>query len=205
MHAPLQPIPIPARRFSHVHVDLVGPLPISKEGHTHLFTIVDRSTRWAEAVPLSSTATADCAATLFSGWISRFEVPEMIMSDRGAQFTSAVWSALCGKLGIQHISTTAYHAQANGTVEQFHHQLKDSLRARLCGPGWVSHLQWVLLGLRAAPREDSGLSSAEMVYGRLLRFRVDFWLPRSPQRNSLWFSSRRPSPVSSRRRHVRLC
>jgi hypothetical protein len=43
-------IPVPNRRFSHVHVDLVGPLPTSAEGFGYLFTLVDRSTRWVEAV-----------------------------------------------------------------------------------------------------------------------------------------------------------
>ncbi len=51
------------------------------------------------------------------------------------------------------------------SVERFHRQLKNSLQARLCGPNWVDHLPWVLLGLRAAPKEDSGVSSAEMLYG----------------------------------------
>jgi hypothetical protein len=35
----------PIQRFSHIHIDLVGPLPVSQEGFTHLFTVVDRSTR----------------------------------------------------------------------------------------------------------------------------------------------------------------
>jgi hypothetical protein len=43
--------------------------------------------------------------------------------------------------------------------------LKDSLRARLAGSDWTEHLPWVMLGLRAAPREDSGISAAELVYG----------------------------------------
>ncbi len=37
----------PAQRFSHLHIDLVGPLPTSQDGYTHLFTVVERSTRWA--------------------------------------------------------------------------------------------------------------------------------------------------------------
>jgi hypothetical protein len=52
--------------------------------------------------------------------------------------------------------TTAYHPQANGLVERTHRQLKDALRARQAGVDWPAHLPWVLLGLRAAPKEVSG-------------------------------------------------
>ena len=50
-------------------------------------------------------------------------------------------------------------------VERVHRQLKDALRARTAGGDWASHLPWVLLGLRVAPKEDSNMSSAELVYG----------------------------------------
>jgi hypothetical protein len=45
--SPPLPIANPTQRFSHLHVDLVGPLPASAGGHTHLLTVLDRSTRWA--------------------------------------------------------------------------------------------------------------------------------------------------------------
>jgi hypothetical protein len=54
-------------------------------------------------------------------------------------------------------------------VERFHRQLKDALRARECGAEWAAHLPWSLLGLPAAPKEDSAISSAELVYGLPLR------------------------------------
>jgi RNase H-like domain found in reverse transcriptase/Integrase zinc binding domain len=54
-------IPVPAHRFSHVNIDLVGPLPMSG-GYTHLLTIIERSSRWPEAVPVSSTTAAACAS-----------------------------------------------------------------------------------------------------------------------------------------------
>jgi hypothetical protein len=40
-------------------------------------------------------------------------LPAFITSDRGWQFTGAVWTLLCQKLGIQHILTMTYHPQAN--------------------------------------------------------------------------------------------
>ena len=162
--APIQPIPVPGRRFTHLHVDLVGPLTASADGHKHVMTMIDRSTRWVEVVPLTSTTATACTDALVASWISRFGVPAAITTDRGVQFTSAVWQVLCKRLGIIHITTTAYHPQANGLVERFHRQLKDSMRARLAASDWPSHLPWVILGLRAAPKEDHKVSAAELLY-----------------------------------------
>jgi hypothetical protein len=88
-HVHLQPaeIPVPHRRFAHIHVDLVRPLPPSR-GHTYLFTIIERTSRWQEAILLASITAANCARARFAGWVSRFGVPATITSDRGAQFTS---------------------------------------------------------------------------------------------------------------------
>ncbi|GFV22110.1 transposon Ty3-I Gag-Pol polyprotein [Trichonephila clavipes] len=45
---PLGTFALPDARFSHIHVDLIGPLP-SSEGKSFCLTIVDRFTRWPEA------------------------------------------------------------------------------------------------------------------------------------------------------------
>ena len=83
-HTHLRPaaIPLPVSHFSHIHVDLVGPLP-SSSGHTYLFTIVDHTSCWAEAIPLSSTTAVDRATALVHHWISPFGVPDTMTSDRG--------------------------------------------------------------------------------------------------------------------------
>jgi hypothetical protein len=121
-------------------------------------------------VPVPDMSTATCSAALFSGWIGRYGVPDRLTSDRGAQFTSEVWAALCRRLNISHIMTTAYHPQSNGMVERFHRQLKEALRARLAAAAadWEFHLPWVLLGIRAAPKDDSNVSAAEAVFGQPL-------------------------------------
>jgi transposase InsO family protein len=182
--SPPQAIANPVQRFSHLHVDLVGPLPQSSTGLTHLLTVVDRSTRWAEAIPLRSTSTDACVSALIEGWIARFGVPQRITSDRGPQFTSSLWSELIRRLGVKSQLTSPYHPQANGAVERFHRWLKDALRARLASSDWPAHLPWVLLGLQVAPREDSGVSAAELVYGCALSLPSQFLsgseLPRLP-------------------------
>jgi transposase InsO family protein len=172
--ATVQLIPVPATRFTHVHVDLVGPLPASAEGYTYIFTAIDRSTRWAEAIPLKSIATADCVKAMVSGWVAHFGVPSCLTSDRGVQFCSSLWAALMSRLGIKHVMTSAYHPQSNGILERFHHRLKDAIRARAVTADWLKHLPWILLGLRAVPREDSGVSAAELVFGTPLQLPGQF-------------------------------
>jgi transposase InsO family protein len=118
-----------------------------------------------EAIPLTNTAATDVAVALFSGWMSRFGVPDTITSDRGPQFTSNIWNSLCLLLKIKHRPTIAYHPQADGMVEQLHRRLKDALCTRSANASWAAELPWVLLGLRSQQREDSNISPAQAVYG----------------------------------------
>ena len=69
-------------------------------------------------------------------------------------------------------------------MERFHRQLKEALRARLDSQDWPSHLPWVMLGLRSAPKEDCGLSSAEMVYGEALTLPGEFLETSTPPGDS---------------------
>lgn len=171
--APLSKFEIPQRRFDHINIDIVGPLPPS-QGYTHLLTMVDRFTRWPEAVPISNTDTQTCARVFVSHWIARFGLPLDISSDRGPQFTSQLWAAMADLFGTKLHRTTAYHPQANGLVERFHRHLKGALKTRLKGPTWSDEVPWVLLGIRTAPKEDLGVSSAELVYGAPLTVPADF-------------------------------
>ena len=159
--------PQPKRRFAHIHVDVVGPLPPS-HGFRYLFTVTDRSTRWPEATPMEDETATSCASALLSSWISRFGLPEHITSDRGSAFISGLWSSLAHLLGIQLHHTTAYHPQANGMIERWHRTLKAALMTRCSSPDWAYHLPWVLLGIRTMPKEGLQVSSAEMVYGQPL-------------------------------------
>ncbi len=70
--------------------------------------------------------------------------------------------------------TTAYHPESNGAVERLHRRLKDALRACAAAATWSEELPFVLLGLRAQPRGDTGLSLAEGVLVHKLSCQMNF-------------------------------
>ena len=127
---PLTPLPMPTRRVDSLHVDLVGPLPTS-QGFTYLLMIVDRCTRWPEAIPLSDISALTCARAFLSHWVSRHGVPSTLTSDRGRQFVSELWRKTASLLGATTNTTNSYHPQANGLVERMHRTMKAALKSKL--------------------------------------------------------------------------
>lgn len=165
--------PLPAARFSHVHIDVVGPLS-SVQGMSYLLTCVDRFTRWPEAFPMPDQTSNTIAQVFLNGWISRFGVPDIITSDRGTNFQSNLFTSLSKFLGAEQTRTTSYHPQSNGIVERFHRQLKSALMAHL-PDSWLDVLPVVLLGIRTSFKEDIAASAAEMVYGTTLKLPGEFF------------------------------
>ena len=167
--APVGSIAVLMQRFQHVHVNIVGPFPENR-GFKYILTMIDRTTRWPGVTPIKDTKAETVTEAFVDTWVARFGIPEVVTSDRGAQFTSDRWQQSLARLGITASTTTAYHPQANGIVEHFHRTLKNALRCAASGSAsWVAHLPWVLLGLRNAPKDDTDMSTAEVLYGVHLR------------------------------------
>lgn len=168
----IQHYDFPSARFETVHIDIVGPLPPSKQHgvpytspYRYLFTCIDRATRWIEATPMSDITAASVAVAFLQTWISRFGVPLIVISDRGTQFESELFRELSTLVGFHRLRTAAYTPKTNGMVERTHRSIKAALMARK--QNWLDSLPIVLLGLRALINE-SGFSPASAVTGTSL-------------------------------------
>jgi hypothetical protein len=117
-------------------------------------------------------------------------------------YPSALWCVLYQSWGVNHITSSTYHPSPMAWLSMRTGKLR--MPVCLAGAEWPLLLPWVLLGLRAAPNEDSVVSSAELVYGTALTL----W-PVPPQQNSLPLttsssSSPQPLPLLSRPHMLRL-
>jgi hypothetical protein len=59
----LLPIPVMQQPFSHLHIDMVGPLQFSNNCN-YIFTTIDRTSKWMDAITLSVISATDCARAL---------------------------------------------------------------------------------------------------------------------------------------------
>jgi Integrase core domain len=117
-------IPVPAKKFHHMHMDMVGQMPAAAHGERYMLTMIDRISRWPEGVPMADITAERCADSFVDDLVSRFGVPELVTTDRGRQFTSATWACLASKLGFKHVLTSAFHPQASSPPDKRCHMSK---------------------------------------------------------------------------------
>ena len=92
----LEPLPIPTRRWSDVSMDFITHLPLTRQGHTAIFVVVDRLSKLVHFIPTVDSASAEDVARLFIDNIFALHgMPERIVSDRDTRFTGTFWKSLC--------------------------------------------------------------------------------------------------------------
>ena len=152
-------------RFKIVHMDFVGPLKHSSKGHNYLLTMMDRYSRWLEAVPMRDPTAQSCAQVFVSSWICRHGIPEAVLTDQGGHFESQLFNEVLSNFGITRMRTTAYHPQTNGALERAHGTLKNCLRCLTTQfQDWEDRLPLALFAMRTA-LFDNELSPSLIMYG----------------------------------------
>ena len=172
--APLVPIPSVGEPFEHIIIDIVGPLPKSSSGAEYLLTIMDRFSRFPEAIPIRSIKAPNIIKHLMH-FFSRFGLPKTIQSDQGSNFMSHCFKNQLKEWGIKHIVASPYHAQSQGALERFHQTLKAMMR-KFClnvSKSWEGDLPFLLFAIRSVPNESLGLSPFEVVFGHNVRGPLD--------------------------------
>ena len=163
----LQPLSIPQRPWSHLSLDFISGLLPSK-GMTVVLTVVDRFSKFACYLPLPKLPTAreTLEKLLVSVIFTAHGLPLDIISDRGPQFTSAVWKSFCRAIGATASLISGFHPQADGQAERANQKLETTLccLASSDPTSWVSQLPWVEYAHNTLPTSATGLSPFQCVY-----------------------------------------
>ena len=165
----LQPLPVPARKWSDISMDFITHLPITRRGHTAIFVVVDRLSKLAHFIPTHDHASAENVARLFlDNVFVHHGMPRHIVSDRDPRFTGAFWSHLCELWGCQRCLSTAYHPQSDGQTERVNRTLEDMLR-HWCSPDhddWDDHLKLAEFATNNAWHESVNESPFMLTFGQ---------------------------------------
>ena len=163
--APLQNVPV-GRPWEMVAVDILQ-VPLSYRNNRYLLVIQDYFTKWAEAIPLQDQ-TADRITKELTKVFTTFGVPDILHSDQGRNFESAILRQTLDAFGVTKSRTTAYHPQGDGMVERFNRSLLQMLRAYVQEEAdWERFLPLVLYAYRTAVHSSTGFAPFELMFGRI--------------------------------------
>ena len=130
--------------------------------------MIDSLTKLAHFIPSKNLPTASQLAQLLLTQVVRLHgLPEVILSDRGPQFTARFWQLWCKALGISPNLSTSFHPQTNGQTERLNQTLKQYLQcyALKAEESWVGLLWVAELAYNNLTPRSTGTSPYMATYG----------------------------------------
>jgi hypothetical protein len=153
--------------WDHVQVDLIGPLPKSNQGHGWILTCVDVFTGYVVLRSMKSKSEEDTATALWSIFCE-YGLPRIMQSDQGSEFVNKIVGALCEVYGVTHRLITAYHPQANGTVERKNKEVSKVLKKFMVNATafWHEWLPLTQMSLNLQINKRTGSSPYSLMFAR---------------------------------------
>lgn len=168
--APLHPWQFPEKPWQRLHMDLAGPYL-----KNNFLVITDAHSKWPEVFIMNTNTTTTAVLLRLVEVISRFGVPEQIVTDNGPQFVSSDFEKFCKQNGIKHILSSPYHPRTNGEAERFVRTFKEAIKTT--DISIPLRLHRFLLAYRTTPHATTGVSPAELLQNRKIRTLLDLLHP----------------------------
>ena len=95
--------------FAECGLDIIGPFPWATRNQRFVFMAVDYFTKWAKAEALANIQDVNVKKFVCRNIVTKFGVPESLVSDNGLQFDSKAFRKFCTDLDVKNrYSTFAY-------------------------------------------------------------------------------------------------
>ena len=174
--APLQPVPLPARPWSKLGIDIVGPISAAPPAARFAIVVTDYFSKWPE-IALTSTVETDNVIRMLSALWAREGFCDEIISDNGPQFSSEKFRTYLRQRGIAHHQSSLYWPRGNAAVERLNREVKSwlqeaaQLRLRTAD-SFSSHITQRLALYRATPHCSTGEAPSVLLHGRRMRLNL---------------------------------
>jgi hypothetical protein len=103
--------------FAKWGIDFMQCNPTSAGGHGYIIVVIDYFTKWVEAMPTFLNDGRTATLFVFNHIITRFGVPQAIVTDHGSHFQNQMMSELHVKLGFLHENSSPYYPQENNKLK----------------------------------------------------------------------------------------
>ena len=140
--------------FAQWGLDILGPFPQATGIRRFVLVAVDYFTKWAEAEALANIRDVDVKKFVWKKLVTRFGVPDSLVSDNGLQFDSRTFCEFCCDLGIMIRYSTSAYPQSNGQAKAVNKTILNGLKKKSDGVKgrWAEELPNVLWAYRTTPR-----------------------------------------------------
>ena len=170
--APLHPWEWPEKPWTRLHVDYAGPF-LGKM----FLVVVDSHSKWMDIYPVT-TANSQVTIEKLRQSFSNQGLPQMLVSDNAACFTSAEFADFMCKNGINHVTSAPFHPSSNGLAERAVQTFKEGMKRMQGGKESLeTKVSRFLFSYRITPHSTTGLSPAEMLNSRRPRSAFDLLRP----------------------------
>ena len=132
---------VPKHQMEKVHVDTVGPIKKSLEGHRYFVTLVDGYTDFIKVIPTKNKKqiTRKLIVTLKQLQTEMRHQLKCLFSDNGTEFINSTMQSFLSSNGIRHEKSNSYQPSENGKVERQHRIVLDCAKKMLLATGLPLH------------------------------------------------------------------
>ena len=109
--------------FAQWGLDILGPFSRATGNQKFVLMAVDYFTKWAEAETLANIWDMDVEKFVWKNIVTRFGVPDFLISGNGLQFDIRAICEFCSDVGIKNRYSTPAYPQSNGQLKPLIRQL----------------------------------------------------------------------------------
>lgn len=158
-----------SKAFEKIFLDIIGPLDRDVDNNIYILSLQCELSKYVEAYPLQRKDTVSVAKCFVNNFILRYGLPKTIATDRGKEFMSETMVEVCRLLRIKKVSSTAYHHESIGALENTHKHLAAFLRTLCDGhpETWSHWLQFWCFSFNTTVHTETKYTPYELVFGNI--------------------------------------